>query len=62
MYFCLGVNKVLVLVLVIASQAAKSVRVVTRPGINEAMRRLCCVHNCDNQDVNYDCVNDRGPM
>ena len=48
--------------LCIVSQAAKSVHVVTRPGINEAMRRLCCVHNFDNHDVNYDFVNDRGPM
>ena len=31
-----------------ASQAAKSVRVVTPPGINEAVLRLCCVYNCDN--------------
>ena len=45
-----------------ASQAAKSVRVVTPPGINEAVLRLCCVHNYDNHDVNYDFVNDRGPM
>ena len=47
-----------------ASQAAKSVglRVVTPPGINEAVLRVCCVHNCDNHDVNYDFVNDRGPM
>ena len=34
-----------------ASQAANSVRVVTRPGINEAVLRLCYVHNCDNHDV-----------
>ena len=40
------------------SQAAKSVRVVTPPGINEAVLRLCCVNNCDNHDVNYDFVND----
>ena len=45
-----------------ASQAAKSVRVVTPPGINEAVLRFCCVHNCDNHDVNNDLVNDRGPM
>ena len=45
-----------------ASQAAKSVSVVTPPGINEAVLRLYCVHNFDNQYVNYDFVNDRGPM
>ena len=45
-----------------ASQAAKSVSVVTPPGINEAVLRLYCLHNCDNHDVNYDFVNDRGPM
>ena len=36
-----------------ASQAAKSVRVVRPPGINEAVLRLCCVHNCYNHDINY---------
>ena len=44
------------------SQAANSVNDITRPGINEAVRRLCCVHNFDNHDVDYDFVNDRGPM
>ena len=31
-------------------------------GMNEAVRRLCCAHNFDNHDVNYEFVNDRGPM
>ena len=46
----------------IASQAANSVDDATRPGIHEAVRQLCFVHNFDNHDVNYDCGNDRGPM
>ena len=37
-------------------------RVAYQVGINEAVLRLYCVHNCDNHDVNYDFVNDRGPM
>ena len=36
-----------------ASQAAKSVSVVTPPGINEAVLRLYCVHNFDNHDGKY---------
>ena len=45
-----------------ASQAANVGDDITRPGIHEAVRRLCCVHDFDNHDVNYDFVNDRGPM
>ena len=44
----------------VCSQAAKSVHVVPPTGINEAVLRLCCVHNCDNHDVSYDFVNDGG--
>ena len=48
--------------LCIAGQAAKSVNVVTPPGINKAVWWLCYRHNFDNHYVNYDFVNDRGPM
>ena len=46
----------------IASQAENSCDDITRPGIHEAGWRLCFVHNFDIHDVNYDFVNDRGPM
>ena len=50
------------LTLCIASQAANYGDDVTRPGILEAVRQLCFVHNFDNHDVNYDFVNGREPM
>ena len=48
--------------LYIASQCANSADDVTRSGIHEPGRQLCSVHNFENQDVNYDVFNDRGPM
>ena len=46
----------------IASRAANSADDVMRPEIHEAGRQLYSVHNFDNHDVNYNFVNDRGPM
>ena len=56
------ISTILRLLLLLKYIQFNSVDDVTWPGILEAGRQLCSVHNFDNCGVNYDFVNDREPM